>query len=329
MKKVLLTLLCTMAATSAYSSDIRPAVVYGTAGKYDKSFNEAAFKGADRFKADTGIDFREFEPRDDTQGEQALRNFASRGFSPIVAVSFTWTAAVDKVSAEYPDTQFVLIDAVVEKPNVRSVTYRENEGSYLVGIVAAMASKSGTIGFIGGMDIPLIRKFSCGYEQGARAARPEIKILQNMAGTTSAAWNDPVKGAELAKGQMDQNADVMYVAAGVTGIGALQAIADAHKLSIGVDANQNYMHPGSVLTSMVKRVDLSVYNALSDARAGKFSGENESVGVADEAVGWAVDDYNRSLISPEMETAVSKAKVEIASGDLKIHDYMTDNKCPK
>lgn len=330
MKKTLLSLfaLAAMSAT-ALAADIKPALVYGTGGQFDKSFNEAAYTGAEKFKAETGIDYRDFEPTGDTQGEQAIRNFASKGYNPVVAVSFAWTSAVEKVAAEFPDTQFVIIDSVVDLPNVRSVVYKEEEGSYLVGVLAGMASKTGKVGFIGGMDIPLIRKFECGYEQGARAVNPDIQVFQNMTGTTGAAWNDPVRGGELTKNQIDQGADVIYAAAGATGLGVLQTAADNGKLSVGVDSNQNYLHPGSVLTSMIKRVDLAVYNAYADAKGDKFSAGVQALGVKEDGVGYALDEHNAKLVTEEMKAAVEKARADIISGAVKVHDYMSDNSCPK
>lgn len=329
MKKSFLTLFATLAlSTTALAADVKPALVYGTGGKFDKSFNEAAYQGAEKFKQETGTDYRDFEPTSDTQGEQAIRNFASRGFNPVVAVSFAWTSAMEKVAAEFPDTKFVIVDSVVELPNVRSVVYKEEEGSYLVGVLAGMASKTHKVGFIGGMDIPLIRKFACGYAQGAKAADAKIEVLQNMTGTTGAAWNDPVRGGELTKNQIDQGADVIYAAAGATGLGVLQTAADNKKLSIGVDSNQNHLHPGSVLTSMVKRVDLAVYNAYKDTAADTFTAGIQANGVKEDGVGYAVDENNEKLITPEMKAAVEKAKADIVSGAVKVHDYMSDNSCP-
>ena len=316
-------------SSTAMAADIKPALVYGTGGKFDKSFNEAAYGGAEKFKAETGIEYRDFEPTGDTQGEQAIRNFASRGYNPVVAVSFAWTSAVEKVAAEFPDTKFVIVDATVDLPNVRSVVYKEEEGSYLVGVLAGMASKTGKVGFVGGMDIPLIRKFECGYEQGARAAKADIEVFQNMTGTTGAAWNDPVRGGELTKNQIDQGADVIYAAAGATGLGVLQTAADNGKLSIGVDSNQNHLHPGSVLTSMVKRVDLAVYNAYADAKNDKFTAGTQALGVKEDGVAYALDDNNAKLITEEMKAAVEKAKADIIAGTIKVHDYMSDNSCPK
>lgn len=330
MKKSLITLFAMAAmSASALAADIKPALVYGTGGKFDKSFNEAAFHGAEKFEKETGIKFRDFEPTSDTQGEQAIRNFASKGFSPVVAVSFAWSSAMEKVAGEFPDTKFVIVDSVVDKPNVRSVVFKEEEGSYLVGLLAGMASKSGKVGFVGGMDIPLIRKFECGYEQGARAANAKIEVFQNMVGTTGAAWNDPVRGGELAKNQIDQGSDVIYAAAGASGMGVLQTAADSKKFSIGVDSNQNHLHPGSVLTSMVKRVDLAVYNAYSDAKNGKFTPGVQTLGVKEDGVAAAIDDNNKALITPEMKKAIEKAKADMIAGTLKVHDYMADNSCPK
>jgi basic membrane protein A len=329
MKKTLLSLLAVAAmSTTALAAEIKPALVYGTGGKFDKSFNEAAAAGAEMYKKETGTDYRDFEPTSDTQGEQAIRNFASRGYNPVVAVSFAWTSAMEKVAAEFPDTKFVIVDSVVDLPNVRSVVYNEAEGSYLVGLLAGMASKTGKVGFVGGMDIPLIRKFGCGYVQGAKSVKADMQVFQNMVGTTGTAWNDPVRAGELTKNQIDQGADVIYAAAGASGLGVLQTAADNKKLSIGVDSNQNHVHPGSVLTSMVKRVDLAVYNAYKDAAADKFTAGVQSNGIKDEGVVAAIDDNNKALITPEMQAAVDKAKADIIAGTVKVHDYMTDNSCP-
>lgn len=329
MKKTLLSLLAVAAmSTTALAAEIKPALVYGTGGKFDKSFNEAAYAGAEMYKKETGTEYRDFEPTSDTQGEQAIRNFASRGYNPVIAVSFAWTSAMEKVASEFPDTKFVIVDSVIDLPNVRSVVYNEAEGSYLVGLLAGMASKTGKVGFVGGMDIPLIRKFGCGYVQGAKAAKPGMQVFQNMVGTTGAAWNDPVRAGELTKNQIDQGADVIYAAAGASGLGVLQTAADNKKLSIGVDSNQNHVHPGSVLTSMVKRVDLAVYNAYKDAAEDKFTAGVQSNGIKDDGVVAAIDDDNKALITPEMQAALDKAKADIIAGTVKVHDYMTDNSCP-
>ena len=232
------------------------------------------------------------------------------------------------VAPEFPDTNFAIIDAVVDQPNVRSVVFNEHEGSYLVGMLAAMASKTGKVGFVGGMDIPLIRKFACGYVQGVKAANPDAEVFQNMTGTTGAAWNDPVKGGELAKSQIDRGADVIYHAAGGTGIGVLQAAADAGSVGIGVDFNQNYLHPGQVLTSMLKRVDNAIYDAMMDAQTATGPRASRSWASREDGVGYALDENNEALITPEMKAAVDDAKAKIIAGEITVHDYMTDDACP-
>ncbi len=303
-----------------------PAVIFDLGGKFDKSFNESAFNGAQRWADENGATFREFELQSDAQREQALRRFAEAGANPIVMAGFMFATPLGEVAPDYPDTKFAIIDMVVDAPNVRSVVFNEHEGSYLVGMMAAQASKSGTVGFIGGMDIPLIRKFACGYVQGVKSVNPDATVIQNMTGTTPAAWNDPVKGSELTKAQIAQGADVVYAAAGGTGVGVLQTAADENILSIGVDANQNYLHPGKVLTSMLKRVDNAVYEAFSQG-ANLQTGFNV-MGIKEGGVGYALDEHNASLVSADMKASVDKAANQISSGGLSVHDYMSDNSCP-
>jgi basic membrane protein A len=303
-----------------------PAIIYDLGGKFDKSFNEAAFNGAEKWKAETGGTYKELEMQSEAQREQALRRLAEAGANPVVMTGFAFGDVLNKVAPDFPDTKFAIIDMVVEQPNVKSVVFNEHEGSYLVGMMAAMASKTGTVGFIGGMDIPLIRKFGCGYAEGVKAVNPDAKLVMNMTGTTPAAWNDPVKGAELAKAQKAQGADVIYAAAGGTGIGVLQAAADEGILSIGVDSNQNYLHPGQVLTSMVKRVDNAVYEAFKEG-AEMTTGVNV-MGLANDGVGYAMDENNASLVTDDMKAKVEEAAAKIKSGEIAVHDYMSDNACP-
>ncbi|MEE9453178.1 MAG: BMP family ABC transporter substrate-binding protein [Paracoccaceae bacterium] len=318
-------------ATTAFAGShagANPAIIFDLGGKFDKSFNESSFMGAERFKEETGIEYREFELQSDAQREQALRRFAQQGNNPVVVAGFSNASAMTTVAAEFPDTDFVIIDMVVDLPNVRSVVFSEHEGSYLVGVLAAMASETGSVGFVGGMDIPLIRKFACGYVQGVKSVNADATVYQNMTGTTGAAWNDPVKGGELATAQIEQGADVVFHAAGGTGRGVLQAAADAGKLGIGVDSNQNYMHPGSILTSMLKRVDVAVYNAFKDVNDGNFTPGIQVLGLAEDGVGWALDENNEGLITDEMKAAVEAAKAAIISGEVSVHDYMSDSTCP-
>ena len=315
-------------AAAAGVAQIKPAVVFDMGGKFDKSFNEGIYNGVEKFREETGIGYAEFEVANEAQREQALRNFARRGYDPIIAVGFGQAPALEKVAAEYPDTSFSIIDMVVDLPNVQSIVFKEHEGSFLVGIIAALASETGRVGFVGGMDIPLIRKFACGYEQGVKHVNPGAEVYQNMTGTTPAAWNDPVKGAELAKSQFDRGADVVFAAAGGTGLGVLQAAADDGKLSIGVDSNQNYLHPGSVLTSMLKRVDVAAYEVYQTARDGTWSPGIRNLGLAEDGVGWALDEHNEALISPQMAEQVDAARAAIVAGELAVHDYMATNSCP-
>ncbi len=315
-------------AVAAFAQEVKPAVIYDLGGKNDKSFNESAYRGAERFKSETGISYKDFEIQNDAQREQSARRFARDGYNPIVVIGFSWAAALEKIAGEFPDTKFGIVDMVVEKPNVRSILFAEHEGSYLVGVMAAKASKTGKVGFIGGMDIPLIRKFACGYVQGVKSVNPNAEVFQNMTGTTGAAWNDPVKGAELAKSQFDRGADVVYHAAGGTGIGVLQAAADAGKLGIGVDSNQNSMHPGQVLTSMLKRVDNAVYNAFMDVKNDKWSAGFNVLDLKAGGVGYAMDENNAKLVDADMKAAVDAAADGIKSGKILVHNYMDDSKCP-
>lgn len=303
-----------------------PAIIFDLGGKFDKSFNEAAFNGAEKWAKETGGTYKELEMQSEAQREQALRSLAEDGANPIIMTGFAFGDVLNTVAPDFPDTKFGIIDMVVEQPNVKSVVFTEDQGSYLVGMMAGLASKTNTVGFIGGMDIPLIRRFGCGYAQGVKAVKPDATVILNMTGTTPAAWNDPVKGAELAKAQKAQGADVIYAAAGGTGVGVLQTAADEGILSIGVDSNQNYMHPGKVLTSMMKRVDNAVYEAFKE-------GENLTPGInvmdlKAGGVDYAMDENNAALVTPEMKAAVDAAAEKIKSGELVVHDYMSDNTCP-
>ncbi|MGZ3215643.1 BMP family lipoprotein [Paracoccus sp. T5] len=303
-----------------------PALIYDLGGKFDKSFNEAAYAGAERWAQESGGSYRELEMQSEAQREQALRRLAESGSNPIIMVGFAFGDVLTKIAGDYPETKFGIIDMVVEAPNVQSVVFTEEQGSYLAGVMAGMASDSGTVGFIGGMDIPLIHKFECGFAQGFKSVQPEGKVVINYTGTTPAAWNDPVKGGELARAQKSQGADVIYAAAGGTGIGVLQAAADEGILAVGVDSNQNALHPGKILTSMVKRVDNAVFDAFT-AGADLEPG----IKVMDLAAGGvdvAIDDNNADLVTDEMQAAVDEAKAAIAAGEVQVHDYMTDNTCP-
>ena len=317
-----LALTLTAVAGRAAAQELAPAIVFDMGGKFDKSFNEGAYNGAERFKKETGIAYREFEVTAEAQREQALRNMARRGSQIVVGIGFSQASGMEKVAKEFPAVKFAIVDAVVDLPNVQSIVFKEHEGSFLVGMAAAMASKTGKVGFVGGMDIPLIRKFALGYEEGAKYVNPKVEVFQNMTGTTPAAWNDPTRGGELARSQFDRGADVVYAAAGATGLGVLQAAKDKGRLAIGVDSNQNHIQPGSVLTSMVKRVDLAVFEAFKTAKDGTWKSGVRNLGVAEGGVGYSLDQYNRGLITPEMERRLGQARADIIAGKIKVTDYM-------
>ncbi|MEM9062160.1 MAG: BMP family ABC transporter substrate-binding protein [Pseudomonadota bacterium] len=319
-----------IATTSALADGhFKPAVVFDMGGKFDKSFNEGVWNGVKKFMDETGVEVMEFEVTNETQREQAMRRMVQRGATLVLGVGFAQADAIAAVAADNPEVQFSIIDVSwLDAPNLRQYAFKEHEGSYMVGVAAALASESGKVGFVGGMDIPLIRKFACGYVQGVKSVNADIEVFQNMTGTTPTAWNDPAKGSELTRGQIDRGADVVYHAAGGTGAGVIQAAADAGKLAIGVDSNQNGMAPGSVLTSMLKRVDVAAYETMKDSMDGNFTAGVKILGAAEGGVDWALDENNAKLVDDDMKAAVEAARAGIVSGDIQVHDYFSDNACP-
>ena len=299
-----------------------PAVVFDMGGKFDKSFNEAAYRGMEQWKKETGKPYLEFEISNESQREQAIRRMAERGATPIIGVGFGQASSIEKVAKDFPKLQFAIIDMVISQPNVQSVVFKEHEGSFLVGAMAAIASKTGKVGFVGGMDIPLIRKFQCGYEQGAKHVNSKAEVFANMTGTTGAAWNDPARGGELARAQFSKGADVVFAAAGGTGTGVYQAAKDAGKLAIGVDSNQNHLQPGTMLTSMIKKVDVAVYNVAKGHKPGLTV-----LGLKEGGVDYALDEHNAKLVSADMKKKVDAIKADIIGGKIKVADYMADNAC--
>ena len=307
---------------ASFAAMAEPAVVYDMGGKFDKSFNQAAYNGVEAYKKETGKPFLEFEITNESQREQALRRMAERGASPIIGIGFSQASSVEKVAKEFPKLQFAIIDMVVNLPNVQSIVFKENEGSYLVGAMAAMTSKTGKVGFVGGMDIPLIRKFQCGYEQGVKSVNPKAEVFANMTGTTGAAWNDPARGGELAKAQFSKGADIVFAAAGGTGVGVYQAAKDGGKLAIGVDSNQNHLQPGTMLTSMLKRVDVAVLTIAKGHKPGITA-----LGLKEGGIDYAMDANNDKLVSADTRKKVDAIKADIISGKIKVADYMADNAC--
>jgi len=318
-----------MATTAIAADDFKPAVVFDMGGKFDKSFNQGVWDGVKKFMDETGTEVMEFEVTNETQREQAMRRMVRRGATVVLGVGFAQADAIDKVAADNPDVKFAIVDVSwLDRPNLRQYAFKEHEGSYLVGVAAALKSETGKVGFVGGMDIPLIRKFACGYVQGVMETREGAEVIQNMTGTTPSAWNDPTKGAELAQSQMDRGADVVYHAAGGTGTGVIRAVADADKLAIGVDSDQYALAPGNMLTSMVKRVDVAAYDTLKAAQDGTFEAGVNILGLAEDGVDWVSDENNEDLLTDEIREAVAKARGAIVAGDIVVHNYEDTGSCP-
>ncbi|MFN7946179.1 MAG: BMP family ABC transporter substrate-binding protein [Blastocatellia bacterium] len=309
-------------ATDADSRKIKVGIVFDIGGKDDRSFNSAAWEGCQRAKKELPIVLRDAEPGDPTSLEPALRAFAQYGYDLIIGVGFAQGPIIEQVAADYPNTKFAIVDFVVNKPNVAGLIFKEHEGSFLVGMIAAARTKTNTIGFVGGMDIPLIHKFLVGYEEGAKYVNPNIRVLPNFVGITDAAWNNPGKGRELATAQIEQGADIVFQAAGNSGLGVFDAAEAKGKYAIGVDSNQNWIKPGHILTSMVKRVDNAVFSVIKDTVEGKFKGGPHVYGLDNDGVGYAIDQYNKALIPPSLIEKIEEAKRDILAGKIKVTDAM-------
>src|SRR5687768_6263408 len=310
-------------------SKIRVGIVFDIGGKDDRSFNAAAWQGVQRAAKELPIILRDIEPGTPNAIEPAMRAFAERNFDLIIGVGFAQAPIMEQVAKDYPNIHFAIIDGLSELPNVASLIFKEHEGSYLVGMLAAKTSKTGTIGFLGGMDIGLIHRFAKGYEEGAQAVNPNIRVIQNYVGVTDGAWNNPGKGKELSLAQIQKGADVIFTAAGNSGLGAFDAVEQQGKQNgrathfvIGVDSNQNMVKPGFVLTSMVKRVDNAVYNIVQEVVNGKFSPGLHVFGLDKDGVGYSMDEFNRDLITQEAIQDVEAAKKRIIAGEIKVTDAM-------
>ena len=322
-------LLAMLLAGAAAAAGFKPAMVFDQGARSDRSFNAAAWKGAERFAGETGVAVLAEEAAAPEDRVPAMRRALAAGATLVIAVGFSYAEAIEQVAGENPGRSFAIIDVNwLDLPNLRQYEFKEHEGSYLVGIAGALASRSGTLGFVGGMDVPLIRRFACGFAQGAASVRPAIRVLEDMTGRTPAAWNNPEKGAALARSQFARGADVIFHAAGGTGIGVIGAAAEAGKFAIGVDLNQNGLAPGTVLTSMIKRVDVAAYETLKDAMRGRFSAGTVTLGLAEGGVDWALDEHNEQLIAPSIRAAIEKARADIIAGNIAVHDYVTDRRCP-
>lgn len=313
------------AATSSGTEKIKIGLVLDKGGRDDKSFNSAAFAGATLAVKDFGVQLKDVEAADDAAFEPALRTFAERGYPLVIAIGFAQADAVKKVAPQFPQTHFAIVDGVVEGPNISSLMFAEHEGSFLTGYLAGLATKTATVGFVGGMDVPMIRRFQMGYEAGVKAANPKATVLINYVGVNSSAWANPSRGKELALGQYGRNADIVFHAAGASGLGVFDAAEEKKKFAIGVDSNQNGVKPGRVLTSMLKRVDTAVYEAIKEAVSGKFTSGRRDFGLADKGVDLAVDANNEALIK-EYQPKLDEVRASIVKGETKVPDYYITNK---
>lgn len=311
-----------VAARGKEEGKIHVGIVFDIGGKDDRSFNAAAWEGVKRASQELPIMLRDVEPGDPTSIEPAMRAFAERNYDLIIGVGFAQTDIMTKVAKDYPNLNFAIIDGVIDLPNVASLVFKEHEGSYLVGMIAARKTKSNVLGFIGGMDIPLIHRFQVGYEEGAKSVNPNVRVITNYVGVTDAAWNNPGKGKELAVAQIGKGADVIFTAAGNSGLGAFDAAEQYNKFVIGVDSNQNWVKPGYVLTSMVKRVDNACYQIIRDKVNNRFKGGIHVYGLENEGVAYALDQHNKALVPQEVIAEAEAAKKKIIAGEIKVTDAM-------
>jgi basic membrane protein A len=317
-----------LAALAMLAVSLQPALgefkvglVLDRGGKDDKSFNSSAYEGAARATNKLGILLKYVEAPDDNAFEPMLRAFALRDFDLIIGIGFAQKEAIQKIAAQFPKRHFAIVDARVEAPNVRSLMFQEHEGAYLVGAIAAMTSKTGKIGFVGGMDVPLIRRFETGYEAGAKKINPRIDVVANFVGVTSEAWNNPPKAKELAVSQYEAGVDIIFAAAGASGLGVFDAAEDKQKFAIGVDSNQDWTKPGLILTSMLKRVDEAVFATIADSQAGKFAGGIQWFGLANKGLDYSFDRYNAKILTEPVRKRADELKADIISGKIVVPDY--------
>lgn len=306
---------------TARGAEFKVGLVLDRGGKDDKSFNASAYEGGQEAKKKLGIYLKYVEASDDNAFEPMLRSFAQHDFDLIIGIGFAQKEAIKKIAAQFPQKHFAIVDAQVDLPNVRSLLFEEHEGAYLMGAIAAMTSKTGKVGFLGGMDIPLIRRFALAYDAGAKKINPNISVVDNYVGVTSEAWNNPPKGKELAVAQYDGGADIIFAAAGASGLGAFDAAEEKNKLVMGCDSDQNWVKPGHVLTSMLKRVDVAVFSTIEDAKDGKFSSGVKKFGLANKGVDFAQDNYNAMLLTDDVRKRAEELKAEIIAGKIDVPDY--------
>ena len=342
MKKIIALLTICLLISAYAMAELRVGVVFDAGGKNDRSFNQSAWEGAAKAKDELGISLKDVEPGDSSAVEEAMRAFAQEGYDIIFGIGFANATAIQNVATEFPKINFAIVDSVVDLPNVSSLVFKEHEGSYLVGMIAGMRSRvvdgKRVVGFIGGMEIPLIHKFEAGFREGARKIYPNIEVVVNYVGNTPTAWNDPAKAKEIAKAQMGKGASVIYAAAGGSGNGLFDALketngkgpcypqfenrarVDSCVYAIGVDSNQNYLVPGQIVTSMLKRVDVSVFDTIKRLKEGNKAGGIYVYGLENNGVGYSTDKYNRRLVNKKMRKVIDMFRQKIIDGEIVVPD---------
>ncbi len=299
----------------------RVGLVLDKGGKDDESYNASAYKGAMRAQNELHVLIKHVEATDENAFEPFLRNFVKKKFDLIISIGASQASAVEKMAKLYPEQHFVILDAQLNLPNINSIVFQEHEGSFLAGALAAQMSKTGKLGFIGGMEMPLLRRFERGYSAGAHYIHPQMKVMVNYVGVTADAWSNPAKGKELALAQFAAGVDVIYGAAGASGIGLFDAAEEQHKWVIGVDSNQNGVRPGTVLTSMVKKMDEAVFAVCKRSQAGQFEAGVSRFNLANHGVELAFDHFNEKLIPAAVRKKLQEIEAKIISGELKVPDF--------
>jgi basic membrane protein A len=318
----------TAAAPASGGHKLTVGIVFDVGGRGDKSFNDGAYIGAMRAARELGADVRLIEPGEGSDREAGLRLLAAQGLDLVVGVGFIFSDDLTQLAKEYPNIHFAGVDyalqtddkgnVIAPPPNLAALKFREEQGSFLVGAIAAMTSKSKKVGFVGGMDIPLIHKFEAGYKAGVKAVCPDCRVIAQYAGVTPDAFRNPGKGKELALSQYNQGVDVIFHASGSTGLGVFEAARATGKLAIGVDADQYGEAPGYVLTSMVKGVDNAVFDAIERVQDGTFHGGVYWFGLKENGVRYVYDEHNRNLIPDSVRTRVEQLKSEIIAGRIQV-----------
>ncbi|MBN1939366.1 MAG: BMP family ABC transporter substrate-binding protein, partial [Candidatus Aminicenantes bacterium] len=316
------------AVSARTAGRLKVALIFDLGGRGDGGFNDSAYRGLDRAVKELGIEAVLREPRRNLEREMSLNEAAASDAGLIIGVGFNFSDRMSDLAARFPGKKFVCVDygrkydlsgrPVPLPANLAGLRFKEEEGSYLVGLIAALKSRTGRIGFLGGMDGPIIRKFEAGYAAGARSVRPRIVILSRFAGITARAFNDPAKGYEIATAMFKENADVVYHAAGATGAGLFRAAREAKRWAIGVDVDQSAQAPGLVLTSMTKNVDVAVFETIKAAAQGRFSGGLHTFGLKEDGVGFILNDLNRGLIPAEAQAEARSARERIITGKISV-----------